>query len=649
MNAMNNWSHNQNHNNHSLSGQLPNRTPKDMLINANLPTNHMNMKATPHSAYIPRQRMSNFLSNSQSMNPSTTSTPVNQNHNNLIVVNNNNMNNRNVNHNKNSSQVLHEAPQGLVQSRPLESPTVNKRTVIIFKVIDQIVDNTGKVIKETVVKNEEVVKNLGKFDWNESTATASATPISSICNVSRFGSNPSSGVLADVSSSLRSSCSAVSEARTNQNNESLDKRHSMNSNQELNKAVTTPVTSPVITLVTTKAIPSNLVIDTNCKINENLANNLEIRTTNETNNEIVTNNSKNSPKEVEPKINERDEEERRETATALLSLTRRSCSLNIDCNTSDQLFSYDFTIKPGNKVMAKWRDKNFYPAVISKQMQQNNKWSVTFEDKATRNLFENELIQLNHLVEGQDVMVTISDGFCAKATVKAITYDNNELMFDLEHLKDDNLVVKRYPLKDLFLNVEQGANIIIRSNKPSLNGAVFADVDLDNIVSGKRARVNKADIVEKPITQFKNGKRRAVDEVSVDVDYDVDNDDDEPIGGKAKKKSNNSRANKKRTESHYTHINSEHSLSISPRTSKVHTSMPPNELVKLLGPLPEPDSNIFQNVSFLLTCGDRNKSDDLSVEQSNPERSTPYDKLYLIKQIETGGGKVFDTFEDMKV
>ena len=633
MNTMNNWSHNQNHNNHTL-GQHQNRAPKDMLINANLQTNHMNPKVTPHSTYIPRQRISNYVTNTQSMNPSTTSTPVNQNHNNLIIVNNNNNTiNRNVSHNKNSPQVSNEA---LVQSRTLESPTVTKRTLIIFKVIDQIVDSTGKVIKESVIKNEEIVKNLGKFDWNESTTT----PISSISNVSRFGSNTGSGVLADVSSSVRSTCSAAStEGRTNQINESLTKRHSIISNEDVNKVVTpTPVT----------AIPSNPVIDTNYnKINESFTNNLEIKTTNELSNENVTNNSKNVPKEDEPKINERDEEERRETATALLSLTRRSCSLNIDCNTSDQLFSFDFTIKPGNKVMAKWRDKNFYPAVISKQLQQNNKWSVTFEDKATRNLFENELIQLNNLVEGQDVMVTISDGFCAKATIKAITHDNNELMFDLEHLKDDHLVVKRYPLKDLFLNVEQGANIILKSNKPAFNGAVFADVDLDNIVSGKRARLTKADIIEKPTTQFKNGKRRAVDEVSVDVDYDVENDDDEPIGGKPKKKANNARS-KKRTESHHTHF-SEHSLSISPRTSKVHTLMPPNELVKLLGPLPEPGSKIFESVSFLLTCGDRNQSEDLSVEQSNPERSTPFDKLYLIKQIETGGGKVFDTFEDMKV
>ena len=639
MNSLNNWSHNQNHTNHSMGGQHPNRASKELMINTGLQNNHLNSKVTPHSSYIPRQRISNFVPSVGSMNPSTTSTPVNQSHNNLVILNNNNNNHNNIN--KNNSQVLSD---GLVQTRRLDSPTVTKRTVIIFKVIDQIVDNSGKVIKETVIKNEEIVKNLGKFDYNES----AVTPLSSISNVSRFASNTNSGVLADVSSSVRSTPSSGStDIRQNQNNESLTKRHSININEELNKNITeTPVSS-------ISSMPIQPIIDNNFnKTMNTFTQNLEIRTqmSSDLNNQNVTNSEKIVKREEEPKISERDEEERRETATALLSLTQRSCSLNIDCN-SDDMFSNDFSIKAGNKVMAKWRDKNFYPALISKQMP-NNKWSVVFEDKATRSLFETELIQLNHLVEGQDVMVTISDGFCAKATVRAVIYENSELLFEVEHLKDNKNVIKRYNLKDIFLNTEQSANIAFKSVKPILNGAVFADVDLDNIVSGKRARVAiKAETIDKPIQLFKNGRRRAADSVSVDADYEVDNEDDHTFAVKPKKKANNVRINKKRVESHNPMFNSEHSLSISPRTTKVHTnpSMPTHELIKLLGPLPEVGSRIFERVSFLLTCGDRNKCDDLSVEQSNPERSTPFDKLYLTKQIETGGGKVFETFDEMKV
>ncbi|XP_054159843.1 metacaspase-2-like [Oppia nitens] len=633
MSSLNNWSQNQNHNNlishhqqqqqHSPQPQQQqSHGPKDIVMSSvqSIHGNHNQHKVTPHSAYIPRQRISNFVPTMATMNPSTTSTPVNQTHNNMVVLNNNHNNIDNRNINKNHSQLITE---GLVQTHRVESPIVQKRTVIIFKVIDQIVDSSGKVIKETVIKNEEIIKNLGKGEWNDV-----ITPLSSISNVSRIASNPSStGVLADVSSSVRSTgttnSSSIELQTNNENNNSLTKTNSVNKNDDfVNK---TP----------NSTIPPNTLVHINTNYNK------EIKS------ETVKSNDQQN---VEPKISEKDEEERRETATALLSLTQRS--INIDCNQNDINLFNDFSIKSGNKVMAKWRDKNYYPAIISKHLPQNNKWSVIFEDRATRSLFETELIQLSYLVKGQDVMVTISDGFCAKAIITDAIYESKDIQFDLQHLKDNKMIVKRYQLKDVFLNVEQSANICSKSSKPLINGAVFADVDLDNIVCGKRVRqtVKSEIIIEKSSQQFRNGKRRATDNASGDADYVNDEeelDEDKDYGYKTKKKSNIGRNIKKKAESHNIMINSEHSLSISPRTSKVHSSMPAQELIKLLGPLPEPGSQIFESLSFLLTCGDRN-SGDICSEQSNPERSTPFDKSYLTKQIETGGGKVFESFEEMK-
>jgi hypothetical protein len=619
MTSINNWGHS-----HSNINANQIRAPKEMTaIN-------MQPKVTPQSSFIPRQRISSFVPNVSSMAPSTTSTPVNQTMNNLIITHNHNIND---NKNKIHSQMNN---QDLQQSHKLDFPMAQKRTVITFRVIDQIVDDSGKVLKETVIKDEEIVKNLGKVEWNES-----ITPSSTISSVSRFASNTNSGVLADVSSSLKSSPSSalLLENTHNQTNESLSKGHSK-IDDFFNK-IPTP-------------IARNTSIDTTfpketSELNQKL--DLDLKSpiiSPKRNSESLTVISGKKQQTVVTNRDIEEEEERRETATALLSLqTQRS--LNIDCNSSDQMSSKNISLRSGVRVMAKWRDKSFYPAIISKYISQNNKWSVVFEDKATRNLFDTEIIQTEYLVEGQDVMVSISEGFCAKATIKNVINDGNELIFEVEQLKDDIKILKQYSLKDLFLNQEQGQNIALKCAKPVLNGAVFADVDLDNIVSGKRARITKQENTEKIVQNFKNVRRRPAEAVSIDIDYVNDDDEDETFPTKSKKKAINVRANKKKFESQTTHFHSEHSLSISPRTTKSSISMPPQELIKLLGPLPESGSNIFKGVSFLLTCGDRNKSEDLCLEQSNPERSTPFDKLYLIKQIETGSGKVFETFEDMKV
>jgi hypothetical protein len=621
MTSINNWGHS-----HSNINANQIRTPKEMTaIN-------MQPKVTPQSSFIPRQRISNFVPNVSSMAPSTTSTPVNQTMNNLIITHNHNIND---NKNKIHSQMNN---QDLQQSHKLDFPMAQKRTVITFRVIDQIVDDSGKVLKETVIKDEEIIKNLGKVEWNES-----ITPSSTISSVSRFASNTNSGDLADVSSSLKSNLSSalLLENTHNQTNESLTKGHSK-SDDFFNK-IPTPIVrnTPINTTFPEETSDLNRKLD------------LDIKSpiiTPKRNSENVTVISGKKQQTVVTNRDIEDEEERRETATALLSLqTQRG--LNIDCNSSDQMSSKNISLRPGVRVMAKWRDKSFYPAIISKYISQNNKWSVIFEDKATRNLFDTEIIQTEHLVEGQDVMVSISEGFCAKATIKSVIDDGNESIFEVEQLKDDIKILKQYSLKDLFLNQEQGQNIALKCAKPVLNGAVFADVDLDNIVSGKRARITKQDNTEKTVQNFKNIRRRPAEAVSIDVDYvnDDDDDEDDTFPTKSKKKAISVRVNKKKFESQTTNFHSEHSLSISPRTTKTSISMPPQELIKLLGPLPESGSNIFKGVSFLLTCGDRNKSEDLCLEQSNPERSTPFDKLYLIKQIETGSGKVFETFEDMKV
>ena len=59
---------------------------------------------------------------------------------------------------------------------------------------------------------------------------------------------------------------------------------------------------------------------------------------------------------------------------------------------------------------------------------------------------------------------------------------------------------------------------------------------------------------------------------------------------------------------------------------------------------------IFNRIGFILTSGDRNKSNtNTNDHESNAERSIPFDKTYLTRQIIAGSGTVWDTFEDFKV
>lgn len=509
--------------------------------------------------------------------------------------------------------------------RPIKKDCIpaQKRNIIIFKVLEQIIDPATKnILKESVIKNEEMIIPLGQVSYDLLNRSSITTMTSTMMTVG------SSGLLGDISGLDTKSTNNIS-ATTN----SIDYQQNaikIDSTFESSKEV--------------KRRPSELAIDTSKSCSEK---------------SMATPNSA---------VDENDEEARRQTATALLSLqsvsnnstpikpaedyvggdvptteiiaalssaSKVASSLDDDVDTSSEEFPICCKLKPGTKVLAKWKDKNFYPAEISKQIE-THKWSVKFEDQATRNLFETEIIRVEYLLTKQEVMLTLSGDLCTRASIKKTFNRSNKIAeFELEYFNEDKSIVKRYKLKDIFLNAEQGAAILNKISKPNSTGAVFADVDLDNIVVGKRAR--KADCRKKqPDTSSSSDsdgptkKKKKVTEdpkvkesVKIVADLPAAKNDYQSVG-------------------HY----HESSLSVSPRSMNPSLSMPASELEMVLGPLPR--TKIFCKINFILTSGDRNKN-VFSEHESSPERSTPFDKVYLTKQILAGGGKVFDTFEDMKV
>nr|XP_046912405.1 dual specificity protein kinase splB-like isoform X2 [Dermatophagoides farinae] len=584
-----------------------------------------------------------------------------------------NSNNNQIQRSKIVDKLANDDNVNETKNRPFE-----RRNLIIFKIIEQLVDPLTKtVVKESVQKNEEFAIDIGLTsfdDWksnhknnnnnNDNLSNVNSTMLS---NRSHAGS---SGLLADVScltANTKSSCS-----------NSLIELYGTTDSSMVNSTSS-------IDMIDEDMKPMVKKLDQTVK------------------------QSKDSKKSSD-KINVDqlvDESKDKEAASALLSLqktpikTPKSSTINLHSTTKGKTVANDQSktmetkksndtdnivierLKPGMKIMAKWKDKNFYPAETVKQ-NDTHRWMVRFEDNATRSLFENEIIRIEHLGEPkQELMVKISDDLCKASVVKKmVKFDNKNYRFELEHSDEDDRtkVIKQYQLKDVFLYGEQGTILLNRFSKPAMMAAVFADVDLDNIVSGKRSRSKKQEEKKKPSTDKsvpsdsssdnmattnQTKKRKTANNINKE-----DHDHQSIVTSNNSITSNRTLKNHNLTNSlktnrltstvgHY----HERSLSLSPppiRSARsIELTIPKNELEKIFGPIPKLGSRLFQNLAFILTCGnninnninnDNNSNGmlDSNDSDSNPECSTPFDKTYLIKQIINGNGKVYESYEEMK-
>lgn len=607
--------------------------PPNAVRPKDLSSSNAHMKSSIPRHHMPRQRVSN-LANSLGHQVSSTSTPSAPPAASTPVTTSKNF--QTFNGAMNINQNPHQTTRLVVPQT-----SADKRLVVTFKVVEQYIDSGGKILKEVIVKNDEFVQNLGKVPWSETPSS-----ISSMSNINPSHSS-SSGMLADVSSSGKESSRHSNSAESHHNTGNIEhsrlRLSDVTSNQTSFILETPPATNAKFTALKEKS-PSNFnqennqsLNNKNCSFVSSLLNPISEPKINE--NKTPENRIEDQRREP---INEIDEEERRATATALLSLqSHLDIKVEVD---SDSNSSFSNVLKSGSKIMAKWRDKNYYPAVIKRQIQ-NNKWSVVFEDGAERQLFEYEIINLNALPIGQSVMVSISDGFCTKGNVCSFEIQQDEIYYNVELLINDKNQVNRYSRKDLFLTNDQALALNSKIGKPQTSATVFADVDLDNIVCGKRSRnVQKTDVKEK---QNKTKIRQTYHENDHDITqfYDQQSVKGDSVGSKRKRKNLNQKPRKKCTINVQNESNIVRSpLLISPRTIKSNSiSMPTQELEKLLGPIPESNTSLFMGISFLLTSGDRNND----VEEGG--RSIPFDKVYLTKQIQAGGGIVYESFEDSRV
>ena len=537
-----------------------------------------------------------------------------------------------------------------ISSKPIKSETVNsnfslkdtsilaeKRSIIYLKVVEQIVDpNTKRVLKETTIKNEEICTSCGsvKFD-----GTLDNTSTNSNANHSRSlaGSSGHFGDISGLSTTKTISVDLSGNKMLNDESKSLDtETFELELQNKLTQKINGSIPYENDEEERAQTVSALLLLHsvTNTPVKD-------------VDNETALLGTSTS--EVSNALS---------SGVLLASSMEENNSQSSDFQQQQQTQSFPThgQIRSGIKVMAKWKDKNFYPGEIIKQLE-THKWSVKFEDSASRNLFESEIIRIENLQSGQKVMLTISGDLCVLATIKPAYIKNQKnIEFDLEIKEESKVVIKRYKLKDVFLNAEQGSTIIAKITKPILGNAVFADVDLDNIVVGKRSRTGKQ--TDQNDTTGATKKKT--------LDNWTSSDSSVIIPYKKKRKANDdsnnetgnkitidcSKKNDMITIGQFSGSGGHHhesSLSFSPRTSKSHLSIPQNELEKILGPMPKSNSKLFVQIGFLLTSGDRSRTSTIEHELNKAERSTPFDKSYLTKQILSGGGKVYDTFEEMKV
>ncbi|XP_027195462.2 uncharacterized protein LOC113790047 [Dermatophagoides pteronyssinus] len=760
--SMAGWNHNHHLNHHHNQQQQQQHhsvtpdTPSSLPLSSNLNAQTRITKSSLSSinpAYSLQQLDSNdcfpFISTEQNsstfLSTSINNSPINNNNNNqkndstfmvkTAIMNRKflNNNNNNLQHNQQITQPLlinNDDPTTTIQQQQqkqrstgnklandndddMKNRLFERRHLIIFKIIEQLVDPTSKtIVKENVQKNEEIIIDIGHTsfdDWNNSHKNHQNNDNSSNINNSTLLSNRShgggsSGLLADVSNltmnTKNSSCSLID--------------------------------SPSIVVATSSSSSSSspsvdMIIDEDVKSSLKKSDQITKRSK-----DLSTKKSAKSNDNVDHHHQLVDESKDKEAATALLSLQKtpiKQSTIDLPSTTTtivtadddddrlpqtvelkksnDTAASNNIVIerlKPGMKIMAKWKDKNFYPAETIKQ-NETHRWMVRFEDNATRNLFENEIIRIEHLVgiKNQELMVKISDELCKASIVKKmIKLDDKNYQFDLEHSDDDDRtkVIKQYQLKDVFLYGEQGTILLNQFSKPSMMAAVFADVDLDNIVSGKRSRNSnnkkedekkKSTIVETSDSMSDNivaaaiptKKRKTINNISSN-----NTKSDHRSSTTTTVTSNNSTTTNRTLKNHSLSNHSlkttssnrftssighyhERSLSLSPPpplrlTRSIELTIPQNELEKIFGPIPKSGSRLFQNFGFILTCGNNfnnnnnninnnnnnNFNDDGLLDSndsdSNPECSTPFDKTYLIKQIINGNGKVYESYEEMK-
>jgi hypothetical protein len=198
------------------------------------------------------------------------------------------------------------------------------------------------------------------------------------------------------------------------------------------------------------------------------------------------------------------------------------------------------------------------------------------------------------------------------------------------------LAVDSFDRKDVFLTNELGVSLLAKQAKMTPEAvSKFADVDLNNIIP-KRARVTaQVKMVEQPDelpeqsapTPRMKPKKEKLSTVKESIDESTPT-----LKLRAPTKSLVAEV-----------INPELTDEDEVPEEKIEKEIRSASTDKRLGPLPKEGSGLFQGIAFLLTASDGNLNDP---DPDGKNGTVPFDVAYLSRQIEQGGGRIYQSFEE---
>lgn len=183
------------------------------------------------------------------------------------------------------------------------------------------------------------------------------------------------------------------------------------------------------------------------------------------------------------------EQKLRSSARSSESPTPRQSSGRIRTQSfgSQLMTGQDFSVD--SRVFVRWtRDNYFYPGQIDRTTEK--KFVIKYYDNASRTVSEEDIISISNII-GKHVCITTSGEYSVIGFVHSQLTETDDItndpIFMTEYLENGILVNRSTPFKDIFLNSDQ-AGFIIKQPEKNLAGSNFADVDLDNIIYGRRSR-----------------------------------------------------------------------------------------------------------------------------------------------------------------
>lgn len=406
----------------------------------------------------------------------------------------------------------------LPESNKLKS-MARVQTLISFKIVEQIILD-DKVVKETVLKDENIRRNGGFIFWPEEDderlqTSSDMIPANAIRNSTNISSITTSSNQIGFAKVSNLSCDPspmpnTPDTPTTIEATSLDeiKPSTVNSNQSSNQfclnhspSTSVSVNSPNTDFNATSSLSSKMRATTTApptKVGSASSRPIEdvkrkefgmyqalspstdaISSTCSSVTTIISSSSCSVVNTPSPN-NAYPDGKKIETHSSIMN--KRSY---FDSDLDDVSFR---PIENNCRVLAKWSDKNFYAGKIAEKIN-DNKWLVQFDDGGRRTVGENEIISVDHLPIGQQVMVTFATGFCVKGRVKShrLADTTLELYYLIEHLTNSHVAESEYRASDVFLNFDH-ALVLLGKRKGPAHVSKFADVDLNNIIP-KRARV----------------------------------------------------------------------------------------------------------------------------------------------------------------